>query len=186
MSRGRLLAAAVVYAGILALSSIPAQTGSGPGLAGPAWMSVVAHVVEYLVLGLALRWAAGPHRAWWALMLAGAVLAAGDEVYQELAVAGRRIQAVDLALDVIGLALGVWLLAVLRDRSTRWRGGVRVGSRPGPPGDRSDPFSFQAGAAGDGPTLRVSGPAWHGTAGEPPEVVPLSVLCPMPPGPLPR
>lgn len=140
----RLLVPAAVYAAILAASSIPAGTGSGGGLAGPAWISLVVHVVEYTVLGLALRWAVGADRPWWGLVLVGVMLAAGDEAYQGLAVAGRRIQAVDLALDMVGLGLGVWVLPALEMRWFRWRGGEAAGSRRASGGSRGDPAGSPA------------------------------------------
>lgn len=90
-----------VYAVILALSSIP-----GDDLAGPSWISYVAHPAEYAALGAALWWGWG----WWAPLPVGLPLAAFDEWYQATFVAGRQGEVIDLVLDLIGLLVG-WTLA---------------------------------------------------------------------------
>jgi VanZ family protein len=102
----------VVWAGLIfALSSIP---DLGTGLGG--WDLVLrkaAHVVEYAVLGAllfrALSSAGQPLRngsaGTWAWML-GAAYAASDELHQHF-VPGRQASALDLAIDAVGVAVGV-------------------------------------------------------------------------------
>jgi VanZ like protein len=102
----------VVWAGLIfALSSIP---DLGTGLGG--WDLVLrkaAHVVEYAVLGAllfrALSSAGQPLRngsaVTWAWTL-GAAYAASDELHQHF-VPGRQASPLDLAIDAVGVAVGV-------------------------------------------------------------------------------
>ena len=91
----------LAWAGVIfALSSIP---GLGTGLG--VWDLVLrklAHVAEYAVLGVLLARAA-PTAAALGLGLAYAI---SDEVHQAF-VAGRQGSAVDVAVDAVGLVLGV-------------------------------------------------------------------------------
>jgi VanZ family protein len=91
----------VAWAGVIfALSSIP---GLGTGLG--VWDLVLrklAHVAEYAVLGLLLARAA-PTAAALALGVAYAVT---DEVHQAF-VAGRQGSPLDVAVDAVGVLLGV-------------------------------------------------------------------------------
>ncbi|MBW3665675.1 MAG: VanZ family protein [Actinobacteria bacterium] len=111
----RWLAPAAVYAAILAASSVP-----GDSLAGPAWLSLFGHLVEYAVLGAALVWAA---RGAWTppalVALAGFPLALLDELYQHAFGSGRVFELRDLVVDGIGLTLGAvvsrWILRRARD-----------------------------------------------------------------------
>jgi VanZ family protein len=90
---------------IFAFSSIPSLS-SGLGV----WDTVLrkcAHVTEYAVLGALLYRALGRE----ALALAiGIAYAATDELHQHF-VRGRHASPVDVAIDVVGVALGmlVWL-----------------------------------------------------------------------------
>src|SRR5512133_279536 len=111
MARSRLLTvwlpvfawAAVIFA----FSSIPSLS-SGLGV----WDTVLrkcAHVTEYAVLGALLYRALGRE----ALALAiGIAYAATDELHQHF-VRGRHASPVDVAIDALGVALGllVWLRA---------------------------------------------------------------------------
>jgi VanZ family protein len=93
---------------IFALSSIPSLS-SGLGV----WDTVLrkgAHVTEYAVLGALLYRALErePHA-----LAAGIAYAATDEVHQHF-VSGRHASPVDVAIDAVGVALG--MLAWLRVR----------------------------------------------------------------------
>jgi VanZ family protein len=86
---------------IFAFSTIP-SLGTGLG----TWDTVLrkgAHVTEYLVLGLLLARALGQELPAW---LAGVAYAATDELHQHF-VAGRHASPVDVAIDAVGVALGV-------------------------------------------------------------------------------
>jgi VanZ family protein len=90
---------------IFAFSSIP-HLSSGLG----AWDTVLrkgAHITEYAVLG-ALLYRALEREA--LALAAGIAYAATDELHQHF-VRGRHASPVDVAIDAIGLALGmlVWL-----------------------------------------------------------------------------
>jgi VanZ family protein len=92
---------------IFTLSSIPSlSTGLG------AWDTILrkgAHITEYAVLGALLYRALGrePHA-----LAAGLAYAATDEIHQRF-VHGRHGTPVDVAIDGIGVALGIlaWLRA---------------------------------------------------------------------------
>jgi VanZ family protein len=86
---------------IFAFSAIP-SLGTGLG----AWDTVLrkgAHVTEYLVLGFLLVRALGRELPAWLL---GVAYAATDELHQHF-VAGRHASPVDVAIDAVGVALGV-------------------------------------------------------------------------------
>jgi VanZ family protein len=86
---------------IFAFSSIPSlSTGLG------TWDTILrkgAHVTEYVVLGALLVRALGRELPAW---LAGVAYAATDELHQHF-VAGRHASPVDVAIDAVGVALGV-------------------------------------------------------------------------------
>jgi len=90
---------------IFVFSSIPSlSTGLG------AWDTLLrkgAHITEYAVLG-ALLYRALEREA--AALAAGIAYAATDELHQHF-VRGRHASPVDVAIDAVGLALGmlVWL-----------------------------------------------------------------------------
>jgi hypothetical protein len=91
---------------IFALSSIP---DLGTGLGG--WDLVLrkaAHFAEYAVLGALLARALYNAMARWAWVawLGGAVYAASDELHQHF-VPGRQGSPVDVAIDAVGVAVGV-------------------------------------------------------------------------------
>jgi VanZ family protein len=100
---------AVLWAGVIfALSSIP-SLGTGLG----TWDVILrkgAHVAEYAVLALLLLRAVGREAPALAL---GVVYAASDELHQAF-VRGRHASPVDVAVDMLGLLLG--LLAWRRAR----------------------------------------------------------------------
>ena len=86
---------------IFALSSVP-DLGTGLG----TWDLVLrklAHVGEYAVLGLLLARAA--RRPWVAVAL-GVAYAASDELHQHF-VPGRRGAPLDVAIDAVGVVVGV-------------------------------------------------------------------------------
>jgi VanZ family protein len=92
---------------IFVLSSIP---DLGTGLGG--WdlaLRKLAHASEYAVLGFLLLRALG--HEWWALAL-WVSYAVSDEIHQHF-VAGRHGAPLDVLIDTIGVAVGVFVL--------RWR-----------------------------------------------------------------
>jgi len=99
----------VLWAGVIfALSSIP-HLGTGLGV----WDTVLrkgAHVTEYAILALVLLRAVGREAPALAL---GVLYAASDELHQSF-VRGRHASPVDVAIDSVGLLLG--LLAWRRAR----------------------------------------------------------------------
>jgi len=92
---------------IFAFSSIPhLSTGLG------TWDTVLrkgAHIAEYAILGALIFRALGRRREALALAV-GIAYAASDEFHQHFVV-GRHASPVDVAIDAIGLSLGmlVWL-----------------------------------------------------------------------------
>jgi VanZ family protein len=114
MARSRLLTVwlpVLVWAAVIfTLSSIPSlSTGLG------MWDTVLrkgAHVTEYAILGGLLYRALGRE----ALALAvGIAYAASDELHQHF-VRGRHASPVDVAIDAVGLAVGMLLRVRLRER----------------------------------------------------------------------
>jgi VanZ family protein len=101
-----------VWAGLIfALSSV---SDLGTGLGG--WdlaLRKLAHVAEYAVLGALLVRATGQLRLAFAL---GLLYAVSDEVHQAF-VPGRMGSPVDVAVDAVGVALGIVLWQKARARS---------------------------------------------------------------------
>jgi VanZ family protein len=110
-SFARLWLPVLVWAGLIfAFSSVP---DLGTGLGG--WDLVLrklAHMAEYAVLGALLLRATG--RAGLAVAL-GTAYAVSDEVHQ-LFVPGRAGSPVDVAIDAVGVAVGVLLWQSLAAR----------------------------------------------------------------------
>ena len=95
---------------IFAFSSVP---DLGTGLGG--WDLVlrkIAHTAEYAVLGALLVRATG--HAWLAFAL-GVLYAMSDEVHQTF-VAGRHGSPLDVAIDAVGVAVGIALWQSVRAR----------------------------------------------------------------------
>ena len=109
--RARLWLPVVAWAGLIfALSSVP---DLGTGLGG--WDLVLrklAHAAEYAVLGALLVRASG--KAWPAVAL-GTLYAISDELHQSF-VPGRVGSPLDVALDAIGVLVGVVLWQTVRAR----------------------------------------------------------------------
>ncbi len=96
--------------GIFALSSVP---DLGTGLGG--WDLVLrklAHTAEYAILGALLVRATG--RAGLAFAL-GSLYAISDEVHQAF-VAGRHGSPIDVAIDALGVAIGIAVWQSVRTR----------------------------------------------------------------------
>ena len=95
---------------IFAFSSIPSlSTGLG------TWDTVLrkgAHVTEYAILGALLYRALGREAL---ALAAGIAYAATDELHQRF-VHGRHSSPVDVAIDAVGLALGMLVWLRLRER----------------------------------------------------------------------
>jgi VanZ family protein len=114
---------ALVYGGILFLSSIPGDRFPDTGL--PDWISYVAHAVEYAVLGVSLRWALhGTSRATAVTIALGAGLACIDEVFQST-VPDRDPSILDLLVDVAALAFACLMVARRLTRRRPGAGGSR-------------------------------------------------------------
>jgi VanZ family protein len=95
---------------IFAFSSVP-HLGTGLG----TWDTVLrkgAHVTEYAVLG-ALLYRAMAREA--AALAAGIAYAATDEIHQHF-VQGRHASPVDVAIDAVGVALGMLIWLRVRER----------------------------------------------------------------------
>jgi VanZ family protein len=95
---------------IFAFSSIPSlSTGLG------TWDTVLrkgAHIAEYAILGALLYRALGREAL---ALAAGIAYAATDEFHQRF-VLGRHSSPVDVAIDAVGLALGMLVWLGLRER----------------------------------------------------------------------
>jgi VanZ family protein len=92
---------------IFALSSVPALDS---GLSWDTPLRKAAHVTEYAILGaLLLRALRRPVPAW----LVGIAYAVTDEFHQHF-VSGRNGNPVDVAIDALGLLLGVFVYRRLR------------------------------------------------------------------------
>jgi VanZ family protein len=114
MARSRLLTVwlpVLVWAAVIfAFSSIPSLS-SGLG----TWDTILrkgAHVTEYAVLGGLLYRALGREPL---ALAAGIAYAATDELHQHF-VRGRHASPVDVAIDAVGVALGMLLWLRLRER----------------------------------------------------------------------
>jgi VanZ family protein len=114
MARSRLLTIwlpVVVWAAVIfTLSSIPSlSTGLG------TWDTILrkgAHLTEYAVLGGLLYRALGREPL---ALAAGIAYAASDELHQYF-VHGRHASPVDVAIDAVGVAVGMLLWLRLRER----------------------------------------------------------------------
>jgi VanZ family protein len=94
----------VAWAGLIfGLSSISAF-GTDLGVLDIA-LSKGAHLTEYAVLGFLLVWASRRESV---AFLIGIPYAASDEIHQHF-VPGRHGSALDVAIDTVGLAIGVYL-----------------------------------------------------------------------------
>jgi VanZ family protein len=102
----------VAWAGLIfALSSIP-DLGTGLG----AWDLVLrkaAHAAEYAVLGFLLLRAFGRETA---ALVVGIAYAASDEIHQHF-VPGRQASVLDVLVDSVGVAAGVYAVRRLRRAS---------------------------------------------------------------------
>jgi VanZ family protein len=114
MARSRLLTVwlpVLVWAAVIfAFSSIPSLS-SGLG----TWDTILrkgAHLTEYAVLGALLYRALGREPL---ALAAGIAYAATDELHQHF-VRGRHASPVDVAIDAVGVAVGMLLWLRLRER----------------------------------------------------------------------
>jgi VanZ family protein len=114
MARSRLLTVwlpVVAWAAVIfAFSSIPSLS-SGLGT-WDTFLRKGAHVTEYAVLGVLLYRALGREPL---ALAVGIAYAATDEVHQHF-VRGRHASPVDVAIDAVGVALGMLLWLRLRER----------------------------------------------------------------------
>jgi VanZ family protein len=94
----------VAWAGLIfGLSSISAF-GTDLGVLD-AVLSKAAHLTEYAVLGFLIVWASRRESVAFGL---GIAYAASDEIHQHF-VPGRHGSALDVAIDTVGIAIGVYL-----------------------------------------------------------------------------
>lgn len=103
--RHRWLPALVCASAILSVSSIPKLDVAVPPFPG---CDKVAHLIEYFILGVGLRFWADSRRAlgsWPWVVLAGVVLGAADEVHQSF-IPGRVMSLGDFVADAAGVGLG--------------------------------------------------------------------------------
>jgi VanZ family protein len=114
MARSRLLTVwlpVVAWAAVIfAFSSIPSLS-SGLGT-WDTFLRKGAHVTEYAVLGILLYRALGREPL---ALAVGIAYAATDELHQHF-VRGRHASPVDVAIDAVGVALGMLLWLRLRER----------------------------------------------------------------------
>lgn len=95
---------------IFAFSSVP-HLSSGLGV----WDTVLrkgAHITEYAILGALLYRALGREEL---TLAAGIAYAATDELHQHF-VRGRHASPVDVAIDAVGVALGMLVWLRVRER----------------------------------------------------------------------
>jgi VanZ family protein len=114
MARSRVLTLwlpVIAWAGVIfALSSIPSLS-SGLGTWDLA-LRKLAHVTEYAVLGTLLYRAVEREEL---ALAAGIAYAASDELHQHF-VEGRHGSVVDVAIDAVGVAIGMLVWLRLRER----------------------------------------------------------------------
>ncbi|MGB5932037.1 MAG: VanZ family protein [Anaerolineae bacterium] len=67
----------------------------------------VAHLLEYAVLAVLLHRGVGNEGGWRALLIGG-LYAASDEFHQSF-VPGRNAELLDLAFDILGIVLGLYM-----------------------------------------------------------------------------
>jgi VanZ family protein len=101
----------VVWAAVIfTFSSIPSlSTGLG------TWDTILrkaAHMTEYAILGALLLRALGRELP---ALLVGVAYAVTDEIHQHF-VEGRHASAVDVALDSVGVAVGIYVLRLCQTR----------------------------------------------------------------------
>jgi VanZ family protein len=101
----------VVWAAVIfVFSSIPSlSTGLG------TWDTLLrkaAHMTEYAILGALLLRALGRELP---ALLVGIAYAVTDEIHQHF-VEGRHASAIDVALDSVGVAVGIYLLRLWQTR----------------------------------------------------------------------
>ena len=101
----------VVWAAVIfTFSSIPSlSTGLG------TWDTLLrkaAHMTEYAILGALLLRALGRELP---AFLVGVAYAVTDEIHQHF-VEGRHASAIDVALDSVGVAVGIYLLRLWQTR----------------------------------------------------------------------
>lgn len=71
------------------------------------FLKKVAHLLEYAVLAILLHRGVGSEGGWWALLIGG-LYALSDEFHQSF-VPGRNAELLDLALDILGVVLGLYM-----------------------------------------------------------------------------
>lgn len=70
-------------------------------------LSKAAHLLEYGLLAILLCRALGDKGGWWAFLMGG-LYALSDEFHQSF-VPGRNVELSDLAFDILGVALGLYV-----------------------------------------------------------------------------
>jgi VanZ family protein len=112
----------VAWAGLIfALSSVP-DLGTGLG-GGDFVLRKIAHAAEFAILGFLLVRALDHE---WASIVLGIGYAISDEIHQHF-VSGRVGSPVDVMIDAVGVAVGVFLAR--RVRHYHWTRGTAEGRR---------------------------------------------------------
>jgi len=118
----------VCAAVIFAFSSIPSlSTGLG------TWDTLLrktAHMAEYAILGALLLRALGRELP---AFLVGVAYAVTDEIHQHF-VEGRHASALDVVLDSVGVAIGIFLLRLFQ---------TRLGDRPSAMAGADNPLQIE-------------------------------------------
>lgn len=98
----------VLWMGVIFFFS--AQPRSAVDFGQPEFVSKLAHVTEYAVLGWLIQRARGERGVGWRSWLIATVYAATDEFHQSFA-PGRHPLATDVMIDAAGAAIGIAIAA---------------------------------------------------------------------------
>lgn len=99
---------ALVVVWMVVIFAFSAQPKDNLDLGQDVWVSKLAHVIEYAVLGWLVQRASGVRRAWWVSLLVAVAYAATDEFHQSF-VPGRTSRVTDVLIDAVGASMGVFL-----------------------------------------------------------------------------
>ena len=110
----------VVWAAVIFTFSSISGLSTGLGT-WDVMLRKAAHMTEYAILGALLLRALGRELP---AFLVGVAYAVTDEIHQHF-VEGRHASAVDVALDSVGVAVGIYLLRLWQTRPVPGTGQVR-------------------------------------------------------------
>lgn len=114
-----------------AQSSLP----TAPSRLGDLVFKKGAHTLTYAVLALCYVWGLGDWRKRWVALLLAIAYAASDEYHQSWT-PGRNPSVVDIGIDTVGAALGLWVIApnALRLLQKQFKIGLIVAPKQPPRG----------------------------------------------------